>query len=111
MSALLVDELTVAAPSMAPQWRRVEPSADAFGGPQAELFELHPVSAPGAVPALTGRPGSLRLTDRGIAVVLTLFVGLFLVGAAVVVSGFFAVSDAPISHQQAPQSVAVGVAG
>jgi hypothetical protein len=36
------------------------------------------------------------LTDRGIAVLLTLVVGLFLTGVVVAVTGFFAISDAPV---------------
>lgn len=38
-----------------------------------------------------------RLTDRGIAVVLSLFVGLFLTGVVVAVAGFLAISDAPLA--------------
>lgn len=43
------------------------------------------------------RASGWRLTDRGIAVVMSLFVGLFLTGVVVAVSSFFAVSDAPLT--------------
>ncbi len=86
MSAVLVDELIIAEPVRL----RAVPSDDSMG------LEL-PESAMRAhvAPAPASRP--LRLTDRGIAVIVTFFMGLVVAAAAVVVTSFLSVSDAPLS--------------
>jgi len=117
MSALLVDELDVLAPSR-PQptrWRHVE------RGPQARpQLTLLPGGRPAGVAAprlgtaagATGQrshqataPAPLRLTDRGIAVVVGFFLALLVTAVVVLVSGFLAVSDAPLSVPAAPGAV------
>lgn len=96
MSALLVDDLLVPEAGAA-QWRRVR-------GPQSirpvQPVQLHLVPAPEARPTVA-QPAPLRLTERGLKVVVSLFVGVFLIAAVVLVGSFLAVSDAPPSAAQA----------
>lgn len=81
MSAVLIDELIIAEPVRL----RVVASPD---------------SAIAVAPRLVASPRPvrpLRLTNRGIAVILALVVGLFVTAVAVVVVNFLAVSDAPLT--------------
>lgn len=104
MSALLVDDLVVAAPTR-PQpsrWRHVEraPQArpqsprrpggrpDGVAAPQLRQAPVRPVVMPAR--------DSWQLTDRGLAVVMVLFLTVVVVAAVVLVGAFFSVSDAPI---------------
>lgn len=100
MSALLVDELLVPTQALLRQARASEIATQGSTG--AVVRELRPAvrDAGGSTRPSVRRPGpqsaSWRLTDRGIAVLLTLVVGLFLTGVVVAVTGFFAISDAPV---------------
>jgi hypothetical protein len=94
MSAVLVDELVVSARLVQRPARAAEAAAR-LAAPVASV----PVVARAVKVAPVGvtHDGGWRLTDRGIAVVLTLFVGLFVAGVAVVVTSFLTVSDAPVA--------------
>ncbi len=96
MSAVLMDELLVPARVEL----RVVPSAPMYEAlaPARAFPEQSPRSA--ATRLAHGSHG-LRLTDRGIAVVLAGFAALFLTGFAVAVGGFLGVSDAPVSETPA----------
>lgn len=94
MSAILIDDLVVAP---AGQWHYRRGS----GVPHLQLVEESQVSV--AKP-----PASLRLTDRGIKVVVSGFLGLLVVAAMVLVSAFFAVPEAPIGAE--PQAVSQSAA-
>ena len=100
MSAVLVDELLVPTQALLRQARASQPAAQGSTG--AVVRELRPAGREAGAstrPSLRrsgSQPTSWRLADRGIAVVLTLFVGLFLTGVVVAVTGFLAVSDAPV---------------
>lgn len=107
MSAVLVGELVAPELSVASRRCRVGYSAPVVRASEAriaEVVQLHP-----ARPAVSRAGGaeSWQLTDRGIAVVMAFFVGLFVVGVAVLVGGFLAVSDEP----QFGPGVTVSVAG
>ncbi|PKQ32561.1 MAG: hypothetical protein CVT62_00400 [Actinobacteria bacterium HGW-Actinobacteria-2] len=101
MSAVLVDDLLVEEFLAATPVRlRLLP-----GGADLDAVEptvVMPAVSPVAVPRRTS--GTLRLTNRGIAVILGTFVTLFATGVAVAVTSFLAVSDAPLS---APAVVSV----
>lgn len=93
MSALLIDDLMVdeAAGQERVALRRVR---DLDGDSLASVTPLR-VARPAT------RAAGWRLTDRGIAVVLGLFVALFLAGVVVAVTSFLAISDAPLSDDGA----------
>ncbi|MBN9103942.1 MAG: hypothetical protein J0I14_02970 [Propionibacteriaceae bacterium] len=112
MSAALVDEF----------------SFEGYGAPMARTQRGSVRSAPAARPMVaTRRPApcdhgvpiappsasgsSWRLTDRGIAVVLALFVALFIAGLAVLVGSFLAVSDAPVHAAPGGSAGVVSVLG
>lgn len=102
MSAVLTDELVVARPATLRVVRAADPVVPAAVRPAG------PEASQTATAARTaGAQGSLRLTDRGIAVLLFLFVGLFVAGVAVAIGAFLAVSDAPIAGDGAA-AVAAG---
>ncbi len=100
MSALLVDDLYVqlSARQQAAGWRHVEPARQA---------RLHPTGVPAAqagrwakaAPVRTrvaGQSAQLRLTDRGIAVIVGFFLALLATAAVVLVVSFLGVSNEPI---------------
>lgn len=93
MSALLIDDLMVdrAATGERVALRRVR---DVEGSALASVTPLRVTPQPTP-------PARWRLTDRGIAVVLGLFVALFLTGVVVVVTSFLAISDAPLTDDGA----------
>lgn len=99
MSALPIDERCLATPST--PWRQVEPASRPRSVNQQEV-------APSA--DLTSRSGSVsgawQLTERGIAVVLSLFATLFLAGIVVLVMAFLAVPDEPLARDVAAPAVA-----
>jgi hypothetical protein len=102
MSAVLVDDLLVEEFLAATPVRlRLLP-----GGADADTTDLA-VDPPAVVSAPPARPasGSLRLTNRGIAVILGSFVTLFATGVAVAVTGFLSVSEAPVTHPVAASVV------
>jgi hypothetical protein len=117
MSAVLVDELTVPARALLRQARANE-AADRLAAPVqtaariAVVRELRPGRVARAAPRPpvgvqpTGDGRAWRLTDRGIAVVLTLFVALFVTGVAVIVTSFLAVSEAPLGAADSMSVVA-----
>ena len=90
MSALLVDELIVPLPTrpQATAWRHVEPGL-------RQRPHLAVVPEPVQTRA-AGRPASLRLTDRGIAVVVVFFLAVVATAAVVLVTSFLGVSNEPI---------------
>lgn len=110
MSALLIDELDVAAPirQQPRRWRHVDRRPEARpqlvglpGGRPAGVrapevgpgqSRVRPLASPASRPAA----GSWQLTDRGIAVVTVFFLALLVIAAVVLVNGFLAVSNAPI---------------
>jgi hypothetical protein len=96
MSAALVDEFSFegyGVPMARTQRRGVRPVA--VPAPSTPARRLAPCEH--GVPIVPSAGPSWRLTDRGIAVVLALFVALFVAGVAVLVGSFLAVSDAPQS--------------
>jgi len=122
MSALLIEDLSTTIPVSLPgtgaeprRWRHVE------RGPQARP---HLVSLPGGRPGGVAAPAAARvparvaastpartweLTDQGIAVVVVFFLAVVALAAVVLVSGFLAVSDAPLPV--APPVVAAAAQG
>lgn len=107
MSAALVDEFSFehyGMPMVRTLPRNVRPVPAATPTPTRRLAPCEH-----GVPIVPAAGPSLRLTARGIAVVLTLFVGLFLAGLAVLIGSFLAVSDAPLTATGAAAN-AVGVA-
>lgn len=108
MSALLVDELVVQAPrrEQPNRWRHVDrgpearpnlvalPGGRPVGVPAPELRVTR--VAPSGRPAATTSAAPLRLTDRGIAVIVVFFLALVVTAAVVLVSGFLGVSNDPI---------------
>jgi len=109
VSAVLVDELLAPTRVLLRQARASELAAQGSTG--AVVRELRPATAPGfrnaGVPTQPSasksgaQSASWRLTERGIAVVLTLFVGLFLTGVVVAITSFLAISDAPVVNPPA----------
>lgn len=90
MSTLLVDDLIMVLPTgaQAGGWRHVE------RGPQAHP---HLVAVPTPVRTrAVGETAPLRLTDRGIAVVVGFFLAVVAIAALVLVSSFLSVSNEPI---------------
>ena len=101
MSAVLVDDLLVEEFLAATPVRlRLLP-----GGAGADADDPA-VVVPAASVTTTPRrtSGSLRLTNRGIAVILGAFAALFATGVAVAVTSFLSVSEAPVA---APVAAAV----
>lgn len=110
MSALLIDELDVAAPirQQPRRWRHVErrpearphlvglPGGRPAGVQAPELGRAQSATATAARPAPRPVAGSWQLTDRGIAVVTVFFLALLATAAIVLVGGFLAVSNAPL---------------
>lgn len=94
MSAVLVDDLLVEEFLAATPVRlRLLP-----GGAGADVDDLASSSpAESAATMPPARSGSLRLTNRGIAVILGAFATLFATGVAVAVTSFLSVSDAPVA--------------
>lgn len=111
MSALLVDELVVSSAAVLRQGSGSTTSArvsvvseqrrhlgvirelrSGWAGVSPQVRAL-PLAPAGPVPIPSA---SWRLTDRGIAVVMALFVGLFLTGVVVLVASFLSISDAPV---------------
>jgi hypothetical protein len=96
MSAVLVDDLLVEEFLAATPVRlRLLP-----GGAESavEIVDAAPAGPAARTRVSSSRPtgGSLRLTNRGIAVILGAFATLFATGVTVAVTSFLAVSDAPI---------------
>ena len=90
MSALLVDELIVPLPTrpQATAWRHVEP-----GSRQRPHF----AAVPGPVQTrVAGQAAPLRLTDRGIAAVVVVFLAVVATAAVVLVMSFLSVSNESI---------------
>lgn len=122
MSALLVDDLVIAAPSRKrSQWQHVRPTAHLARVVQLPIVEeslqLAPV-APVVEPVGAPRPrsatapigisvGDWQLTARGLAAVMALFLGVVAVAAVVLISSFFAVSNEPIAEGSSATRVAV----
>jgi hypothetical protein len=92
MSALLVDDLIVPLPTRPAStgWRHV--------GPGQARPQLAAVPAPRApVRTRTSAPAAqLRLTDRGIAVIVMFFLALIATAAVVLVTSFLSVSNDPL---------------
>lgn len=89
MSALLIDDLMVDPGA-------VDRSVVRVRTPQ-RTTSLASVSTLPTTPQARATRG-WRLTQRGIAVVMALFVGLFLTGVVVAVASFLSVSDAPLGE-------------
>lgn len=109
MSAVLVDEFSFegyGVPVARTQRGSVRPVSSARPAPVRK-----PAPCEHGVPIVPSARPSWRLTDRGIAVVLVLFVGLFLAGLAVLVGSFLAVSDAPVAATAGVTSGVVSIIG
>ncbi len=94
MSALLVDDLIVPLPvrPATTAWRHVEQTE------QAARPRLQLVTEPAPVVAQASREvAPLRLTDRGIAVIVVFFLALIATAAVVLVTSFLGVSNDPIT--------------
>ena len=117
MSALLVDEMVVQAPSRQQprRWRHVNrgpegrpnlvalPGGRPAGVAAPELRSARVAPAPRTTQAAAVAP--LQLTDRGIAVIVVLFLALVATAVVVLVSGFLAVSNDPILLGEAVSAV------
>lgn len=88
MSALLIDDLVIDPELVDGPVRRLR-------GVECEAPFLASVSTLPTAPSARS-PQGWRLTQRGIAVVLALFAGLFLTGVVVAVASFLSISDAPL---------------
>lgn len=111
MSALLVDELIVPLPTKrlrtqppAGGWRHVE--RDPRARPH---LAARPAQAP-AQALYAGQPAPLRLTDRGLAVVVGFFLALVAIAAVVLVTSFLGVSNEPTPARAPVSSVIAGQA-
>lgn len=95
MSALLVDELYAPVSQRRPAegWRHVDLAQQARPHLAAVPVELAP--APLTAPTRNGVTAPLRLTDRGIAVILGFFLAVFATAAVVLVVSFLGVSNGP----------------
>ena len=110
MSAALVDEFSFdgyRVPVVRTQRGGLRPVA----APRPATTPRRAAPADHGVPIVPSASPSWRLTERGIAVVLALFAGLFLAGVAVLVSAFLAVSDAPVPASVGAASGVVRVVG
>lgn len=100
MSALLVDDLYVPLPAwpQADGWRHVDPAPQAHphltGVPAAQAGRGS--KAAGVRTPVAGQSAPLRLTDRGIAVIVGFFLALLATAAVVLVVSFLGVSNEPI---------------
>ena len=97
MSALLVDEMFLPLPTrpQATGWRHVEQPSQ----PRPQLSVVRdsvPMVRSAASPRAIGNAAPLRLTDRGIAVVVVFFLALVATAAVVLVTSFLGVSNDPI---------------
>lgn len=105
MSAALADEFSFdgyRVPVVRAQrsgWRPTAPI-------EADALTRRPAPCEYGVPIVPPARPSWRLTERGIAVVLALFVALFVAGVAVLIGAFLAVGDVPVP---AAPAVASGV--
>lgn len=116
MSATLVEEMVVAVPSVRPRWRHVPQQRGPVARPS------HPAS-PAGRPAVAAAPPlvrarvsapveialgqGLQLTRRGLAVVMTVFLGVVAAGVLTLLGGFLAISNDP-SVPQAPSVLQAG---
>ena len=93
MSALLVDDMIVPLPTRtaANGWRHVE-NVEPAARPRPHLVTE---AAPVAVDA-SCQAAPLRLTDRGIAVIVVLFLALIATAAVVLVTSFLSISNDPV---------------
>ncbi|HEY3407686.1 MAG TPA: hypothetical protein VGK53_05890 [Propionicimonas sp.] len=94
MSALLVDDMIVALPTRtaAAGWRHVENVESAVRPRPHLVTEAAPVAARASRQAVP-----LRLTDRGIAVIVVFFLALIATAAVVLVTSFLSISNDPVS--------------
>ncbi|HEY3338721.1 MAG TPA: hypothetical protein VGK18_09470 [Propionicimonas sp.] len=93
MSALLVDDLIVPLPvrPAATGWKHVE-HVEPAARPRPHLVTTSaPVGA-----RVSRQVAPLRLTDRGIAVVVVFFLALIATAAVVLVTSFLSVSNDPV---------------
>jgi hypothetical protein len=92
MSALLVDDMIVPLPTRtaATGWRHVE-NVEPAAWPRPHLVTE---AAPVAVRA-SRQAAPLRLTDRGIAVIVVFFLALIATAAVVLVTSFLSISNDP----------------
>ncbi len=93
MSALLVDDMIVPLPTRAAAtgWRHVE-NVEPAARPRPHLVtEAAPVGGPASRQA-----APLRLTDRGIAVIVVFFLALIATAAIVLVTSFLSISNDPV---------------
>jgi hypothetical protein len=93
MSALLVDDMIVPLPTRtaATGWRHVE-NVEPAARPRPHL-----VTEPAPVAVRASRQAApLRLTDRGIAVIVVFFLALIATAAVVLVTSFLGISNDPV---------------
>jgi hypothetical protein len=93
MSALLVDDMIVPLPTRtaATGWRHVENVEPAPRSRPHLVTEAAPVAV-----RASRKAARLRLTDRGIAVVVVFFLALLATAAVVLVTSFLSISNDPI---------------
>ncbi|MFT4295494.1 MAG: hypothetical protein QM582_08785 [Micropruina sp.] len=113
MSAVLVEETMVTPTVTRPRWRHVAQTrgpiarpnhpATPGGRPAVAVAPLVRAQAPAPVPVVVGQ--GLQLTRRGLAVVMTVFLGAVAAGVLTLVAGFLAVPNEP-AVPQAPAVVA-----
>ena len=110
MSAALVDDFSFEGYG-APMARTQRGSVRSAPAARPMVAIRRPAPCDHGVPIAPPSGSSWRLTDRGIAVVLALFVALFIAGLAVLVGSFLAVSDAPVHAAPGGSAGVVSVLG
>ncbi|MFT3831801.1 MAG: hypothetical protein QM711_00555 [Micropruina sp.] len=116
MSAMLVEEMVVASPSVRPRWRHVPQTRGPVARPSHPASPVGRPAVAAAPPLVRARVSApveirlgqgLQLTRRGLAVVMAVFLGAVAAGVLTLLGGFLAVSNDP----GVPQSPSVIQAG
>lgn len=118
MSAVLVEEMVITPTTTRPRWRHVPQTRGPVarpnhpgspgGRPVAPVAPWVRARARASAPMAAAMGGGLQLTRRGLAVVMTLFLGVVTAGVLTLVGGFLAVSNAPAVPPAAPAAVQAG---
>jgi hypothetical protein len=116
MSAVLVEEMAITPAATRPRWRHVPQSRGPIARPN------HP-GAPGGRPVGAAAPlvrarvpapvviavgHGLQLTRRGLAVVVSVFLGAVAAGVLTLAAGFLAISNEPVAPQVPAAAVQAG---
>ncbi|MFT4218761.1 MAG: hypothetical protein QM619_16490 [Micropruina sp.] len=116
MSLVLVEEMTIAPAAARPRWRHVpqargpiaRPNHPATPGGRPTVAVAPAVRAQQPAPVAVAVGQGLQLTRRGLAVVMTVFLGAVAAGVLTLVAGFLAVSNEPVVPPVAAAVMQVG---